>query len=133
MIDLADLQWWQAFAAIVGALGLSPAPWILGLALGRIQFAKPAREDYEQRIEDLKTSHVAAIAALAAHHAEVVAGKDERAADLRASRDYYRDARNVERDRADKATDQLAEGLELMRLNAHLLESFDEATKGDPT
>lgn len=129
LIDLADLEWWQALATLIAALGLSPAPWLIGMALGRIQFSAPARAVYDERVADLKTQHADAVKALTTYHAEVLAERDERYDELRTSRDYYREARIVERDRADKVTDQLAEALELARLNTHLLQSLDEATK----
>lgn len=129
MIDLGNLEWWQAFIGIVAALGLSPAPWILGLAIGRIQFTAPAERITEKRIADLKSAHAAETAELVRHHAELADEKDARYGELKESRDYYRDARIVERDRADKVTDSLAEALELARLNAHLLESLDETAK----
>ncbi|MDQ2690357.1 MAG: hypothetical protein M3Y29_08805 [Chloroflexota bacterium] len=114
-------------------LGLSPAPWILGLALGRIQFSAPARAVFDERVADLKAQHAEAVKALTTYHAEVLAERDERYGELKESRDYYREARIVERDRADKVTDQLAEALELARLNTHLLESLDEAAKDGAT
>ncbi len=129
LVDLANLEWWQTLIGIAVGLGLSPAPWLLGMAFGRIQFSAPARATYDERVADLKAQHADAVKALTTYHAEVLTERDGRYAELKQSRDYYREARIVERDRADKVTDQLAEALELARLNTHLLQSLDEATK----
>lgn len=128
-VDLANLEWWQALIGILGALGLSPAPWILGLATGRIQFAGPAQAVFDARVADLKAQHADAVAALTTYHNTVLEGQAARYAELKESRDYYRTARVEERDRADKVTDQLAEVAELARLAVHAIESLDEASK----
>lgn len=77
----------------------------------------------------LTTSHAAAVAELAKHHAELIGAKDAAYAEMQTSRDYYRQARLTEQDRADKATDQLAETAELAKLTVKLLASFDEAAR----
>lgn len=129
MIDLADLQWWQALLALAAALGLSPAPWILGLALGRIQFAGPAQREHEARVNDLKEQHARELASQAAYHSTIIGGKDERYGDLLESREGYKAATVIERNRAEKVTDALAEYSELGKLAVHALNSLEVATK----
>lgn len=80
-------------------------------------------------VANLQSAHAHAIAELVAHHATLSGVKDNAYSELKESRDYYREARLEERDRADKVTDQLAEVAELARLTTHLLSSFDEAAK----
>lgn len=139
-LDLLNLEWWQGVLGILVTLGLSPAPWILGLALGRIQFTGPAERNYTARTEELKAAHARevdsvkaaaaqALAGVVAHHAELVAEKDARYAELKESRDYYRTARIEERDRADMATEQLLESVEVAKASMQALTALDEAAK----
>lgn len=86
-----------------------------------------------RRVADITTANSLAIAELGKHYEELAASKDEAYRELKESRDYYRDARIEERNRADKVTDQLAEVAELARLTTHLLTSFDEAAKDSAT
>lgn len=129
LIDLANLEWWQTLVAIAAALGLSPAPWILGLALGRIQFAAPAERETDKRIADLKEAHALELKNLTAYHEGILKGKDERYADVKESRDGYKAATVIERERADKVTDTLAEFGELGKLAVHALAALDEVAK----
>jgi len=73
--------------------------------------------------------HARRVADIEAAHRAVMVERDARYQELKESRNYYREARIVERDRADKVTDQLAEALELARLNTQLLQSLNEATR----
>lgn len=129
IVDLANLEWWQTLVGIVGVLGLSPAPWILGLATGKIQFTTPAALEHDKRIADLKDAHALQLASLAAYHDGITRAKDDRYADVKESRDGYRAATVVERERANKVTDTLAEFGELGRLAVHALTALDEVAK----
>lgn len=80
-------------------------------------------------VTNLKEAHAAAIAELVKHHTELAGVQDAAYAELKQSRDYYREARLEERERADKVTDQLAEVAELAKLTTHLLGSLDEVAK----
>lgn len=140
IVDLADLSAWQTVIALLGVLGLSPAPWLLGMAIGRIQFTAPAAKSYDERVaelkaahdatvDNLKTAHNSAVAEIVRHHTDLVAVKDTQYDELKESRNYYRAARLAEADRADKATDQLAEVVEVVKANVQLLDAFDKAVQ----
>lgn len=133
VVDLLNLQWWQGLIAIAGVVGLSPAPWLLGMARDRIAFTAPMRADYDARVADLKEGHARAVAELVAHHQALIAEKDAAYTELKTSRDYYRDARLVEKARNDELTDQLVESVELARTGFQVLRAFDKAaeTKGE--
>lgn len=150
-IVLPGFDWWQGLVILIGALGLSPAPWILGLAFNRIQFTKTATELHDQRVAELKEGHAreldaakasAAVAVTTAtnaavtaidmatkHHQELSAAKDAAYAEMRQSRDYYREARLAEQARANAATDQLADMAELAKANLQALRALDEVVK----
>jgi hypothetical protein len=139
-VDLLNLEAWQAVIGVLVALGLSPAPWILGLALGRIQFTGPAERGYTARTEELKQAHARevesmkaaakeALAGAVEHHTHLIAEKDARYAELKESRDYYRKARLEERDRADAATVQLLDSVEVAKASMQALTALDEAAK----
>lgn len=140
VIDLLSITWWQGVIGLVGVLGLSPAPWLLGLATGRIQFSAPAQKSFDGRVEELKeanrialaaatAAHTSAIAELVKHHEELDKVKDAAHAETKESRDYYRAARIEEAKRADMATDQLADVVEVVKVNMKMLNAIDEAAK----
>src|SRR5690606_40602986 len=97
--------------------------------VGRIQFSKPSELAYQARIAELKARHDAALSEITQHHAALLGVKDAQYEELKKSRDYYRDARLVEKDRADKATEQVLEALEVTKTAVYVLQSLDEATK----
>ena len=118
VVDLANLQWWQALIGLITVLGLSPAPWLLGLASGKIQFSAPAQKTYSERIQDMDE-----------HHKQVEGIQAERYADLKESRNYYRDAFNTEHDRANKATETVAEVLDAIKATNHVMSSINIAAE----
>ena len=118
VVDLANLQWWQALIGLITVLGLSPAPWLLGLASGKIQFSAPAQKTYDERIQDMDE-----------HHKQVEAIHVERYTDLKESRNYYRDAFNAEHDRANKATETVAEVLDAIKATNHVMSSITQAAE----
>ena len=118
VVDLANLQWWQALIGLITVLGLSPAPWLLGLASGKIQFSAPAQKAYAERIQDMDE-----------HHKQVEGIQAERYADLKESRNYYRDAFNTEHDRANKATETVAEVLDAIKATNHVMSSITQAAE----
>ena len=129
IVDLANLAWWQTLVAIIGVLGLSPAPWILGLAFGRIQFSKPAQVEYDKRVADLKEQHATSAAASAAYYVDQLKTRDDRIAELKATNLKLDEGRNVERDRADAATQMLGRSIEVVEVANHLLESLGQVSQ----
>lgn len=76
--------------------------------------------------------HTRRTADLAAYHARELGEKDARIADIRESRDGYKEATRLERDRADRATDSVREIAETTRAVLHVLQSLD-IVLADPT
>lgn len=71
--------------------------------------------------------HLRRVADLNEHHARELAEKDARIADIRESRDGYKEAARIERERADKATDSVGEMSEAVESVLHVLQSLDRA------
>lgn len=128
-IDLLDLQWWQALIAILGILGLSPAPWLLGLAAGRIQFSGPARKDFDRQLKDKDDAHARELAAKDVYYNALLVGKDQRYADLEKANEANREAARRHEARADNLTEAVLEVAEIVQQNTHVVESFDQVTR----
>lgn len=71
--------------------------------------------------------HLRSIADLTAHHQRELAEKDARMADLRESRDGYKEAAAVERARADTATAAVGEISSTLESVLHVMQSLDRA------
>ena len=97
-----------------------------GRLLRDLAAADKAHADLTQAAD---RAHAAELANLETYHNALLAERDRRYAELEQSRDYYRDAHDTQRDRADKVTEQLAESLELSRAAVHALTALDEATR----
>lgn len=72
-----------------------------------------------------KGQHQRRVDDISINHGKLIVEKDLRYAEMKESRDYYREARMVERDRADAVTEKL--GLivtEYAELTNHLLEAL---------
>jgi hypothetical protein len=145
VIDLMNLEWWQTLVGILALLGLSPAPWLLGVATGRIQFTAPAQRAFDERVAELKASHEIALAEkdkthaqltgeLIKHHDELRKGDAERYQEMKLSRDGYRTSTKEQRERADRATETAAQAVEAIDTTNRLLASLnvvaEEATRG---
>lgn len=115
--DLANVQWWQAVIVILVGLGLSPAPWILGLAQGKIQFTAVSRKDFERQLAERDRFHDA-----------LMVQERQRYADSEAARKLNADAAERERARAEKATDVLVEMTEVVQGAQHFMRSQLEAS-----
>lgn len=112
--------------SIVQALGL------LSLAVLFASDRIITKGQHLRRVDDLKAAQTAEIAALKAHHAELVVEKDDHYEEMKGSRDYYRQARLEERDRAETVTDALAElAGEYAKVTNHLLESLPKPKGSD--
>lgn len=122
ILDFAGLQWWQWLLGVLGTLGFSAAPWIAGLAAGKIQFTAQANKQYDERTADLIKNHDARIADLKQHH-------EERFKEMKDSRDGYKAATKEERERADRATDALGGMVEVVSATNHVVTSFQEAAQ----
>jgi len=87
---------------------------------------------HERRITDLNKSHDDAIKNLNKYHDLELIEKDKRTEDFKESRDYYREAWETERTRADNAVDQAQDvSLELAKLSDHLTSTFKEVAEVD--
>lgn len=132
VVDLLNLQWWQALLAILGVLGLSPAPWLLGLAANRIGFTAPMRADFKRQMDDMAEAHKRELAGKDAYYGALLTGKDERYADLQKTNDANSKAVVKERDRADVVTDAAFEVVEALRANTHVIASIRELAEETP-
>lgn len=121
-IDVTNLQAWQVLVAIAGALGLSCAPWLLGLAADRVGFTKPMRAEFARQLAAKDTVHEDAMKERDRHWATVLEMQQARYADLEA-------ANVIERDRADRATGALVEMTEVVRASTHALNSLNQVAR----
>lgn len=128
-VDLLNLQWWQAVGAIIAALGLSPAPWLLGLAANRIQFTNVARKDFERQIAEMTAAHARELTARDAYHQGLMTGQLQRYSDLERSNASNIAAAERERARADEVTDAALELGEILQANTHVMASLHEAAE----
>lgn len=77
--------------------------------------------------------HTRRTADLASHHVRELAEKDLRIADIRESRNGYKEAARIERDRADRATDSVREIAETTKAVLRVLQSLDLVLADSPT
>jgi hypothetical protein len=123
-----DLWAYLAQTAPAGAL-------INGLGLGAlaILFATDrvlTKGQHLRRIADLVTAHTAALEAQRVYHLAILAEKDRAMTIVTESRDGYKEATEIERERANTATEALSEFADLGRLATQLLASLDSVQKG---
>jgi hypothetical protein len=121
-VDLLNLQWWQTLIVILGLLGLSPAPWLLGLAAGRIQFSAPARKDFERQMSVAETAHEKALTEKDRHYQALIEFLQTRYSDLEA-------ANKIEKERADQLTDAAFEMTDVVRASTHALNSLNQVAR----
>lgn len=129
MIDLLNLQWWQGLVAIVGILGLSPAPWLLGLATGKIQFTGRADIAHQRELTARSEGYDREKLALETYHANVLASRDQRYADLQAAKEAIEAAYELQRKRSEQMADALADSTEVLRVTNHVLVEFTKAAR----
>jgi len=95
-------------------------------ALARVEAA------HDKLTDALTKGQGAAVAELIKHHEELGKAKDALYGEMTKSRDYYRDARLIEQDRANAVTDQLGEvALEVGKLANHTIGSFNSLIQGE--
>lgn len=78
------------------------------------------------RTADLVEHHSREIAEKDRSYNAMVTEKDRAYGEMKESRDYYRTARLEEKDRADRATEQLVEGNEVARAATHALVALSQ-------
>lgn len=139
-IAIPALEWWQSLVIILGALGLSPAPWLLGMAAGKIQFTAVAAEAHQRELvakneahtrelaaRDL--SHARELAAKDAYHEALMTGQKERYATLELSNEANRLAAEKQQARADELTDAVFGVVEVVRASSHVISAVNEVTQ----
>lgn len=129
LIDVSNVQWWQYIGGILGALGLSPAPWILGLATGKIQFTTQADAQHARELEAREEAYAKEVANLKAYHDAVSAAKDTRYSDLEQANAKNIEAAEVQRVRADAATQALSQATQAIEAANHIIGEFTQASK----
>ncbi|QDP45529.1 hypothetical protein SEA_FUZZBUSTER_45 [Microbacterium phage FuzzBuster] len=85
------------------------------------------RGQHLRRVADLNAHHERELLRLNEHHARELAEKDARMADLRESRDGYKEAAAIERERADTATATVGEIHTTLEAVLHVMQSLNLA------
>lgn len=112
---------WEWFTATASVDSLVTA---LGLGSLAILFATDriiTKGQHARRVEDLVS-----------HHNRERTDKDGRITDIRSSRESWKEAARVERERADKATDSVGEMAVALAGVLHVLKSLDRALPHPP-
>lgn len=126
-MNTADWQWWQYVAAVIGVLGLSPAPWIAAVLTRRLM---PLGAHLE-RVAELKQSHSREMDTISTQNANTVQTLRDEISRISGERDYERTARATERERADVATAKLGEfASEFGKSTTDLLAGLSQARNG---
>lgn len=102
----------------------------LGLGSLAILFARDViltSGQHLRRVQDIVKAHDLRIADLLAHQLRELAEKDGRIVDMGESRDGWKEAARLERERADKATAAVAEIASSLADIRHVLESLNRA------
>lgn len=81
----------------------------------------------DERVADMVEAHEQRIADLSAHHTRELVEKDSRIADVIESRDGWKEAARLERERADKVTAAFTDVAGAVTDIQHVLESLDRA------
>lgn len=137
---IPSLEWWQSLAIILGALGLSPAPWLLGMAAGKIQFTAVAAAAHQRELEAKNEAHTRELAARDLSHSREMSAKDsyhealmtgqkERYATLELSNEANRLAAEKQQARADELTDAVFGIVEVVRASSHVISAVNEVTQ----
>jgi hypothetical protein len=110
---------WFTTTADVDSLLTSLGVGVLAILFARDQILTKAQ--HLRRVEDLVK-----------HHTALDVEKDSRIEDMRASRDAWREAARIERERADRATEGFKEFAASMNRVLHVLDSLDRALVTTP-
>lgn len=117
-IDLLDLQWWQILVGILGVLGFSPAPWILGLATNKLQFTSTAEANFALRAQEMRT-----------HYDALAAEKDKAYTALEGTVAKVEQAGAIDRQTAAISTEALAESTEVTKMAIHVVNELRQAAQ----
>lgn len=128
-LSIPNLEWWQALALLVAGLGLSPAPWILGLSVGRIQFTAVATAAHERELKKQELNHAAQMAAQREYHERVLATEKERYAALEQANNQNKLAAEKQQARADQLTDAAFSMVEVIQANSHIIGAVNKVTE----
>ncbi len=129
VLDILDLQWWQILVGIIGVLGLSPAPWILGLATGKIQFTSVADEAHKRELAARKEGWEDEKTALIAYHQGLMGAEKLRYSDLQLANERNIEVAEQQRERADAMTSALAQSTEALENTNHILTELTSAAR----
>lgn len=119
-------------------LGTSIGPLVNALGIGALAVLFATDRiltigQHKRRVTDILEAQKLTLIELKEHYDELAGEKDRAYGELKESRNYYRDARLEEKARADKVTNQLANGFEEFgKLSTHLLGSITELAKDAP-
>lgn len=80
-----------------------------------------------RRVHDIVAAHELRITDLLAHHVRELAEKDSRLTDLGDSRDGWKEAARLERERADKATAAVGDMADSLHGIQHVIEALNSA------
>lgn len=133
LVDLLDVQWWQWLGMVLGALGLSPLPWIGGLAAGKIQFSAVAQKAHDEQVQRLEEAHKRELDARNAYHKGLMDAAEQRYADSQEAARVNAAAAERNKERADQVTDALLDLGQFIQGTQHFMESALEAGQKEVT
>lgn len=90
------------------------------------------KSGYDLRIEELNAAHKAELDGKDARYSDMFAEKVERYAEMKESRNYYRDGRRLERDTNRELVGQLVENNKGLAVAARALGALQEAAESMP-
>lgn len=138
-----DLWGWFSTTMPAGALasGVGVGAFVIAILTDKLM----TQAQHLRRVADLVAAHAAVVVAheaeierlmehfarerqsLIEHHARELAEKDSRLADMRESRQAYKEATAIERARSDTVVDTLPEMSGVMRDTLHVMQSLERA------
>lgn len=147
VVEVAESAWWEQWLTPAGISGIVRDGGLVLLAwlffTGKIITSKQhdlrvadVEKAFDGRTADLIENHARELAQKDATYDAVVGANGRAYSEMKESRDYYRGARLEEKNRADRATEQLIETNEIARAATHALVALsDQAaalSEGEP-
>lgn len=131
-MDVWDWITQTNFASVVSGLGLGSLA--IMFATDRIltkgqhdRRILDLKKTHEREVTDLEKHHKAEMTNLKSYHAAEIAEKEHQRSEMKESRNYYRDAYNLERASKDELSSKFSEvSVELVQLGDHLTSTFKE-------